>query len=84
MADEDTVSPPTGSASPPTGSAHPRSATADPSDPPDPGEGGDGSAEGEDDIPPAPLWAMTNRMHSLRRNRAGGGGLHPAPDGRRR
>lgn len=65
MADEDT-------ASPPTGSAHPDSDTAaDPSDQLDSGDGGDDTAEGEDDIPPAPLWAMTNRMHSLRRTEPG-------------
>ena len=32
-------------------------------------EDGEGltDANGEDDIPPAPLWAMRTRMHSLRR-----------------
>jgi hypothetical protein len=71
VADEDTASPPTGSASPPTGSAHPDSVAADLSDLPDSDEGGEGTAEDEDDIPPAPLWAMTNRMHSLRRTEPG-------------
>jgi len=35
----------------------------------------DDGPEGEDDIPPAPLWAMRTRMHSLRR-------LEPGEEGR--
>jgi hypothetical protein len=35
----------------------------------------DVSVDGEDDIPPAPLWAMRIRMHSLRR-------LEPGEEGR--
>jgi hypothetical protein len=70
VADEETASPPTGSAPlDPAGAG-----STDPSDQLDPGEGGGGTAEGDDAVPPAPLWAMTYRMHSLRRTEEGAEG----------